>query len=327
MSNSVMENTRQNSHSLISVVVPAHNEEAGIDVTISVIFQVLNSCTSDSEIIVIDDGSTDNTYAIVRDLCATYHNLKAIKLSRNFGKESALLAGLRATAGDAVITLDADLQHPPTVIPEMIEKWKSGYKVVHAIKRLRATNTLFERWRAAVYNNLVKLMGGVDLRNSSDYKLLDKQVVRVIINDLHEYTRFYRGLATWVGFAQTNLYFDVAARNAGDSKWSTRSLISLAITGVISFTSMPLRIVTFLGLLTLVLAFFVANDALWSWFNGTAVSGFTTLIITLLLTGSFIMISLGILGEYVAKIYAEVKGRPAFIVDQTCGFTEDIQHE
>jgi polyisoprenyl-phosphate glycosyltransferase len=327
MNNSATEAARHPRNSFISVVVPAHNEGGGIDTTVRVLDQVLKCCAADNEIIVVDDGSTDYTFTILKGLCKTQRNLKAIRLSRNFGKESALLAGLRAASGDAVITLDADLQHPPQIIPEMIEKWKAGFKVVNAIKRQRAANTLFERLRAAVYNYLVKLMGGIDLRNSSDYKLLDRQALNVMINDLQEYARFYRGLASWLGFSQADLYFDVAVRNAGESKWSTRSLISLAVTGIISFTSMPLRIVTLLGLVTLVLAFYVATDAFWSWFHGTSVSGFTTLIITLLLIGSFIMISLGIMGEYVAKIYAEVKGRPAFLVDQTCGFRDNNPSE
>lgn len=314
------DNTRQ--QPFITVVVPAHNEEAGIEVTVRELRRVLDSCDVKSEIIVVDDGSTDGTFDCLSRLCTKFGNLRGIKLSKNFGKEYALLAGLHAAKGDAVITIDADLQHPPSLMPDMIDKWQAGVKVVHAVKRHRTSDTLAEKWRAAIFNKLLVLLGGVDLRNSSDYKLLDRVPVNVIVKELREYKRFYRGLASWVGFRQENVYFDVASRHAGESKWSIRELTSLAVTGIVSFTSAPLRIVTILGILTLTLEFFVTAETLWSWFQGTAVSGFTTIIITLLLLGSFIMISLGILGEYVAKVYDEVKSRPEFLVDQTCGFEE-----
>ncbi len=310
-------------HPVISVIIPANNEEPGIAAALGVINGVLASCEVSNEIIVIDDGSTDGTYAVLNKLCQDQENLRAIKLSRNFGKESAMLAGLRAATGDAVITIDADLQHPPELIPEMIERWKDGAMVVHAVKRQRAANTAMERVRASIYNNLLKFLGGIDLRNSSDYKLIDRVVVNALVNELHEYQRFFRGLVTWVGYRQEKLFFDVAERQAGETKWSTRSLIGLAITGIVSFTSMPLRIVTIFGILTLLLAFGVAVEALWSWFIGTAVTGFMTIIFVLLLLGSFIMISLGIMGEYIAKIYEEVKNRPDYLVDRSAGFNEN----
>ena len=149
--------------------------------------------------------------------------------------------------------------------------------------------------------------------------------MNALVNELHEYQRFFRGLVTWVGYRQEKLFFDVAERQAGETKWSTRSLIGLAITGIVSFTSMPLRIVTIFGLLTLLLAFGVAVEALWSWFIGTAVTGFMTIIFVLLLLGSFIMISLGLMGEYIAKIYEEVKNRPDYLVDRSAGFNENDQ--
>ena len=184
----------------ISVIVPAHNEEPGIVSALQEIDSVLSTCCDSSEIIVIDDGSTDATYDVLQKLCQQQDNLRAIKLSRNFGKESAMLAGLRAANGQAVITIDADLQHPPALIPEMVEKWRAGTKVVHAVKRQRAINTFMERFRATIYNNLLKLLGGVDLRNSSDYKLVDRVIVDALTNKLHEYQRFYRGLVTWIGY-------------------------------------------------------------------------------------------------------------------------------
>jgi glycosyltransferase involved in cell wall biosynthesis len=304
----------------VSVVIPAHNEAAGIQHCVREIDRIVSTCHVGYELLVVDDGSTDGTFEQVTELSKELDHLRGIRFSRNFGKESALLAGLRSAKGDAVITIDADLQHPPSLIPEMIENWRNGAKVVHAVKRLRETDSALTRWRASVFNNILKLLGGIDVRNSSDFKLLDKKAVNVIVKQLREHKRFYRGLANWVGFRQATLYFDVNTRYAGEGKWSIRALIGLAATGIISFTSIPLRIVTILGFVTLLFAVYEISIALWDWAEGVAVSGFTTTIITILLLGSFIMISLGIMGEYIAKIYDEIKNRPDFIVDEMCGF-------
>ena len=312
----------KSAEALISIIIPAFNEEKSIESTIRKIYQVLSTIHQDVEIIVVDDGSLDRTFEIISDLHKEFQNLKVLQFSRNFGKEAAILAGLKAARGEAVITIDADLQHPPTLIPQMIEMWRNGSKVVHAVKRNRDNDNIFIRWRAAAYNNLLVWLGGVDLRNSSDFKLLDRIAVNVIVKELREHKRFYRGLARWLGFQQESVFFDIASRDSGESKWSIRSLIGLAITGIISFSGMPLRVVSVMGFLTLILAFFVTADTLWSWFRGTAVSGFATIVITLLLIGSFIMISLGILGEYVAKIYEEIKGRPNYLINKTIGFED-----
>jgi hypothetical protein len=170
-----------------------------------------------------------------------------------------------------------------------------------------------------MFNALITSLCGVDLRNASDYKLLDRRVVDVLIHSLHENRRFYRGLAEWIGFEQTDLAFDVEPRRSGESSWSTWSLMRLAVNALISFTSAPLRIVTVLGAATLLLGVTAGGDALWSWAHGRAVSGFATLLITLLLIGSSVMISLGVIGEYIAKIYDEIKRRPSYLLASTCG--------
>ena len=306
----------------ISVVVPAFNEEPGIVHAIGEIERVLEQCSDEFEIIVVDDGSRDATFEKVRELSSRDAHVKGIRFSRNFGKEAAILAGLKAANGDVVITIDADLQHPPALIPEMLEQWRKGYKVVHAVKADRSTDTAIARFRAYLFNGLLEKMGGVSINNSSDFKLLDRVAVNVLIKELSERGRFYRGLADWIGFRQVSVPFTVATRNAGEGKWSIVSLIGLAITAIVSFTSAPLRIVTVLGFVTLVFGFFVAAETLWSWFMGRAVSGFATTIITVLILGSFIMISLGIMGEYIAKIYDEIKARPVYLVESSAGFEE-----
>lgn len=305
---------------LISVVVPAYQEEAGIAGTVEEIDKVLQGCPARYELIVVDDGSRDGTFAVISELCGRHRELKGIRLARNFGKESALLAGLRAAKGDAVITLDADLQHPPALIPELLEKWRGGARVVHAVKRGRVADGPLVRARAALFNRLLSLLGGLELADASDFKLLDRSAVDVLVHQMPERRRFYRGLVDWVGFEQARVPFDVAPREGSQGKLSVRALVDLAVTAMVSFTSAPLRVVTVLGCVTLVFGFFVSSEALWSWIQDRAVSGFVTIIITLLLLGSFIMISLGIVGEYIAKIYEEIKARPPYLVEQSCGF-------
>jgi len=314
---------KEDGNTLLSIVIPAHNEALGIADAIDVIAGVLDQCAIRYELIVVDDGSRDATFAKVQELCQERPVLRGLHFSRNFGKEAALLAGLEAAKGDAVITMDADLQHPPALIPQMLEKWREGAKVVHAVKEDRSHDSAFARLRAGIFNGILTRLSGIDVRNSSDFKLLDRTAVDVIVRQLPERRRFYRGLADWVGFEQASIPFAVEQRTAGEGKWSFMALVDLATTAIISFTSAPLRIVTILGSITLVFAFLVAVEALWSWLQGEAVSGFATIIMTVLLLGSFIMISLGIVGEYIAKIYEEIKARPSYIVDSACGFEEE----
>ena len=309
------------SKSLLSIILPAHNEEGGIQHAVDEIGKVIQTCNIAYEFIVIDDGSRDNTYSKVCELIdQKNYVIKAIKFSRNFGKEAAILAGLKNAAGDIVITMDADLQHPPEIIPEMIQAWEQGAHIVSAVKENRSQDRFIARFRAGIFNGILTRLGGIDIRNSSDFKLLDREVVDVIVHQIPERIRFYRGLADWIGYQQTTIPFTVANRNNGEGKWSTWGLIELATTAIVSFTSVPLRIITILGCITLVFGFVVAIDALWGWFNNQAVSGFVTIIMTLLLLGSFIMISLGIVGEYIAKIYDEIKARPSYLVESRKGF-------
>lgn len=309
----------------ISVVVPAHNEVAGLQKALACIEAVVAGCTEDYELIVIDDGSVDGTFSVIEGLAAENERVLGLQLSRNFGKEAALLAGLRQSAGDLVVTMDADLQHPPELIPQLVEHWKSGFKVVNAVKQDRPNDAFLVRMRARVFNTILSSLGGIDVHNASDYKLLDRSVVNVLAHELPERVRFYRGLSLWLGFPQTDVPFSVAEREDGESKWGMLALIQLALTAILSFTNAPLRIVTSLGFLTMLLGFFVGGDALWSWFHGTTVSGFTTIITTMLILSSFIMISLGIIGEYIAKIYDEIKQRPTYLVSSVCSRKEKVQ--
>ncbi len=309
-----------NPSKLLSVVVPAHNEARGIAHAIDVIVNRLASCGMRLEVVVVDDGSRDGTFERVAEVSRKDARIKGIRFTRNFGKEAALLAGLRVAAGEAVVTIDSDLQHPPALIPKMIEEWRKGAMVVDAVKRSRENDGPLTRLRAGLFNALLSRLGGINLRDASDFKLLDRLVVDAIARELPERQRFYRGLADWVGYRHASIPFDVEARAEGEGKWSLWKLVQLATTAIVSFTSAPLQIVTILGVLTLGLGVVVGADALVAWFQGRAVSGFATTIITLLVVGSFIMISLGIIGEYIAKIYDEIKARPTYLVESSIGF-------
>ena len=318
-----MQGEWRSSDQKVSVVIPAYHEEDTIVRTVQVVREHLKKCDIGYEILIVDDGSRDGTFGNVCKMAETETGVRGIRLSRNFGKEAAILAGLTAARGDAVITIDADLQHPPDLIPEMIRRWRAGAKVVHAVKRSRVGDSFLARQRAALFNRILTRLGGIDMQNASDFKLLDRVAVDMVVTGLRERSRFFRGLAQWVGFEQESIPFDVATRQFGQGKWSLRALFDLGITAFVSFTTDPLRIVMFLGLATLVFAVMVATDTLWSVYRGRSVSGFATLEITILLVGSFVMISLGIIGEYIAKIYEETKARPPFIVSSRCGFIEE----
>jgi glycosyltransferase involved in cell wall biosynthesis len=310
----------------LTVVMPAHDEASGLQETVAVLEEALRECVDDWELVVVDDGSEDGTFDIIRTLAERDSRIRGIRLSRNFGKEAALACGLKAARGDAVVTMDADLQQPPSVIPEMIERWNAGAKVVHGVKRNRATDSRRARTRARIFNRALSRLAGIDLNDASDFKLLDRIVVDALGRDFPERQRLFRGLAGWVGYPSETVGYTVGSRSEGRSKWSTLRLVDLAVTALVSFTSAPLRIVTILGCLTLALGLVVGTDAVISWVQGRAVSGFATMIITLLIIGSFIMISLGILGEYVAKIYDEIKRRPAYLVQEIVGQTDDLDH-
>ena len=305
----------------LSVVMPAFNEETGISRSVSRVMGVLGDTNLHWEIIVVDDGSKDGTYDRICELAGIDSRVIGVKLSRNFGKEAALLAGLRMATGDAVVTIDSDLQHPPEVIKKMVAEWQRGAKIVHGVKGHRKSDSRITRLRARIFNKFMKLTAGLDLYQTSDFKLLDRAAVKVVTERLPERVRFYRGLAAWAGLSVAKVYFEVEERLDGQSKWSMRQLIGLAVNAVTSFTALPLRIVTILGVATLSFGILVGGEALYSWAQGRAVSGFATIIITLLILGSFIMISLGVIGEYIARIYEEVKQRPVYLIEASTSET------
>jgi glycosyltransferase involved in cell wall biosynthesis len=267
----------------------------------------------------VDDGSTDDTNGLIDAAHATTPEIKGIVLSRQFGKEAGLYADLKHTSGKAVITLDADLQHPPTLIPEMLAHWRKGAEIVHGVKQDRGADSPMQRFTAAVYSTVFSRLSGFDLRGSSDFKLLDRRVVDVLTKSLPEYGRFYRGLSAWVGYRQVSVPFDVAPRKSGESRWGGLSLIRYAIHTMTAFSSLPLMIVPVLGLLMLIIAMILGIEAIMSRLAGHAISGFATLEITILFSGSLIMIGLGVIGQYMARMFDEIKGRPVCLISRFIG--------
>jgi dolichol-phosphate mannosyltransferase len=272
----------------------------------------------DYELLFVDDGSRDGTWKEIRRCAAADAHVVGVHFSRNFGKEAAMFAGLEQARGDCVVVIDCDLQHPPEKIVEMYRLWEQGYEVVEGIKEDRGEESGFHKFAANSFYGLISRATGMDMGASSDFKLLDRKVVDTL-NALPERNVFFRALSFWVGFRRTEVSYCVRERTAGESKWSTRSLIKYAINNIGSFSSAPLHLITILGVVMLVTAVVFGVVALVQKIMGTALGGFTTVILLLLFSSSLIMISLGIIGYYVARIYEELKGRPRYIISEICG--------
>lgn len=298
----------------ISLIVPCYNEESNVEPFYNAIVQTFNSIPdSDFELMFVNDGSKDKTLEKIEELNNKDKRVKCVSFARNFGKEAALFAGIRNITGDCAVVLDADLQHPPAVMVEMYAKWKEGFEVVEGVKTDRGKEGLFHKLFTKVFYGMISRAVGMDMKNSSDYKLLDKKVIAELAK-LKERNTFFRALSFWVGFKKTTVYYEVAERVSGSSKWSTKSLIKYAINNVICFSYTPLHIVTFLGTVFILIGLGVSIDAVISYFRGIANDGFPTLVILLLLGFGAIMLSLGIIGVYIAQIYDEIKGRPQYII-------------
>ena len=303
---------------MLSVILPSYNEEQMIAVAASTVSGILDEAGIEHELLFVDDGSRDKTWEKIQEARAVNPRVVGIHFSRNFGKESAMFAGLEQARGDCCVVLDCDLQHPPEKVVEMYRLWEEGYEVVEGIKEDRGEESGFHKFASLSFYRLISLATGIDMSSSSDFKLLDRKVVDAL-NQMPERSVFFRALSFWVGFRRTEVRYRVQERTAGQSKWSTRSLIKYAITNIGSFSSAPLHLITLMGLLMLAIAVVFGVVALVQKIAGTALGGFTTVILLLLFASSLIMISLGIIGYYVARIYDEIKGRPRYIISEICG--------
>ncbi|MCR4960363.1 MAG: glycosyltransferase family 2 protein [Lachnospiraceae bacterium] len=298
---------------LLSIVLPSYNEEGNIKNTAEVLSSLLKKNNIEYELVFVDDGSVDGTYELINEAAAKDPNVKGISFSRNFGKEASIFAGLSVATGDAVIVMDCDLQHPAEIIPKMYSLWQQGYEVVEGIKSSRGKEGLFHKMAAGIFYSVMSGLIKMDMKSTSDYKLLDRKVVNVLLS-LPEKRTFFRALSFWVGFKTAKVDYEVQERKYGKTKWSFTSLMRYAINNATSFSTLPLQIVTFLGWLLLIFSLILGVQTLVKYFCGTAAEGFPTVILLVLLIGGIIMISLGIIGHYLARIYEEVKGRPKYII-------------
>lgn len=300
---------------VLSLVVPMFNEADNVDHLFARLIPILEGFGESFEVVCVDDGSRDDTVSKV----ITHHGrdprIKLVELSRNFGKELALTAGLQHTSGQAVVIIDADLQHPPETIGEMLDKWRQGYEMVIALRRTRDDEGALKRVSAKAFYDLFGRMSEVQLpRGAGDFRLLDRKVVDVL-NAMPEHTRFMKGLYAWVGFKQTSIPYDVAPRVHGVTKFNLFRLWRLAIDGITSFTSVPLKVWTFLGMM--VAAFALLYGLLFivkTLILGIDVPGYPSLIVAIMFFSGVQLISLGVIGEYLGRVFSEVKNRPLYVV-------------
>ena len=309
----------------VTVVIPVYNEELLINENVGVIAGFLRQAEIGFTILLVDDGSRDSTWQKLKELSKDNDYVKALKLSRNFGKEAAICAGLEEADGDACIIMDSDLQHPPQLIPEMIRLWKDeGYDVVEGVKSSRGKESFVNKLGAGLFYSILSKLSGLNMQQASDFKLLDRKVVDAW-KSMNERGTFFRGMSAWVGYNRKSLPFSVGTRTRGTSKWTVFNLFNLAIKAITSFSSFPLHIVTFIGIIFLAGALILGIQTIYMKVSGMALSGFTTVILLLLIIGSALMISLGIIGTYIARIYDEVKFRPRYIVSEKAAGKKDIE--
>jgi glycosyltransferase involved in cell wall biosynthesis len=304
----------------LTIVVPCHNEEQVLPVTASRLVALLDDLTLralivEPSIYFVDDGSADGTWRAIERLTSEHTCIHGFKLSRNFGQQSAILAGLLTAPGDVLISMDADLQHDPAAIGDMVRAYMGGAEVVYGIRRNRQTDSFFKRTSAEGYYLLVKAMG-IEF-NQSDFRLLSRRVVEELRN-CKETNMMLRGLIPRLGFHSEQIYYNQYVRFAGETTWTTSKLISLALNSITQFTEIPLKIITVLGILVSVFSFGMAAWALITkFFNPGAVPGWASIVIPLYMLGGIQLLSLGVIGQYLAKVYSEAKARPRFIIEKS----------
>ena len=302
----------------ISVIVPLYNEELVLEELKHRLTSVLENCTHGFEVILVNDGSSDSTLSLAKDICRTDSRFKLISFSRNFGHQIAVTAGMHMSSGDAVIIIDADLQDPPEVIPEMIRKWRDGCQVVYGVREKREGDSLLKRSTASLFYRVLKLLTPVNIPlDAGDFRLMDRRVVKEF-NRMEEQSRFIRGMVSWIGFRQGEILYTRDKRYAGKTKYPFRKMLAFAVDGIISFSNVPLRISSILGMITAGISFLFMFYGIVSriFFPLHTISGWASVFTAVLFIGGIQLISLGILGEYVSRIYKEIKKRPLYIIDE-----------
>ena len=309
---------------LLSLVMPVFREGHYLPGFLASLRNSVEQCNLPYELVLIDDRSPDDTWQVITAEAKGSRALRALRLSRNFGKESALCAGLEHARGDAVIILDADGQHPPSLVPAMVRLWQSsGADIVEAVKRRRGRESLSSKLGAQLFYLILNKLSGFHFKGASDFKLMNRKAVDAWLK-MNERNVFFRGMTVWMGFTTVQIPFEVVPRSTGQSTWSVLKRLKLALIGITAFSSFPLHLVTFAGVVFLGISVLLGLQTLYLKLAGRAVSGFATVILLQLIVGSLLMISLGIIGEYLARIYEEVKGRPRYLVEEAIESDEAI---
>ncbi len=304
--------------SLISIVVPLFNEELVISQMYRRVTEVMAGIDLGYELILINDGSRDKTVQIARELCRTDSHVRLISFSRNFGHQAAITAGLDKARGDAVVIIDADLQDPPEVIPQMVEKWRDGFDVVYGTRLKREGETRFKRWTAAAFYWLLRKLTEVDIPpDTGDFRLMDRRVVDVL-NRMREKNRFLRGMVSWVGFRQCKLEYVRQERLAGETKYPLKKMVGFALDGIFSFSQIPHKVSSVLGFLCAFLSFCLILFGLVEkfFYSESVIPGWASTFVAVLFLGGVQLICIGIVGEYLGRIYEEIKDRPLYVCDE-----------
>ncbi len=303
---------------MLSVVIPAFNEQEMVPAAAEQIDGILSRAGIPHELIFVDDGSRDATWAEIRAESERRDTVRGVHFSRNFRKEAAIFAGLQAADGDCVAVIDCDLQHPPEKLVEMYRLWEQGVEVVEGVKTDRGEESLAHRVAAKTFYRLISEATHIDMTRASDFKLLDRKAVNVLLS-MREKRAFFRALSSWIGFRTAEVPYEVRERAAGESKWSTWLLIKYALSNITAFTSLPLHLITGCGAASFLAALIVGIVSIVRLAMGRVVTGLTGAVILLLFLSGLIMVGLGIIGYYLGNIYMEIQDRPRFIVSETCG--------
>ncbi len=309
---------------MLSIVIPCHNEADNLPGLIDSLLRQLLDIDMKKEILLVDDGSTDPTWETITDLGLRHQTVRGLRLSRNFGKEAAIAAGLEHARGDAVILMDADLQHPPELVPRMVETWKNQrVELVEAVKAHRGEEPPAKGWFSRGFYYVFRKLSGFDIDNASDFKLLSRRALDAW-RQMPERNLFFRGMSAWIGYPRATITFAVPPRRQGSSGWRTRSLLRLAVTALTAYSSAPLHLVTLASLIFGLFTVVLGLQTLYNYFSGNAVSGFTTVILLILMLGSFLLLGLSIIGEYIARIYDEIKKRPRYLIEADTAASQDF---
>lgn len=311
----------------VTILIPAYNEQA----VLAPLYKRLTALANNNkkynfEFLFINDGSTDNTLSIIKNYAKTDTRISYVNLSRNFGKEPAMLAGFDYTTGDATVIIDADLQDPPELIPKMISYWEDGYDDVYAKRRSREGESWFKKKSSSIFYKLLQKSTNVDIQvDTGDFRLLDKRAINAL-REIRESQRYTKGMFSWIGFKKKEITYDRDPRAAGETKWNYPKLVNLAIDGITSFTTAPLRIASFAGMIISLIAFFFIIVIIFkTTFFGDPVAGWSSTMAVILFLGGVQLLSIGIIGEYVGRIFNEVKNRPVYFVEEYHGGKKPVK--